>query len=132
MRRIIIVSVVLLCSACGAPDEAVDGSLVADAVVGFTANMSGLHMEEMPDSGCAGDALSPERVESIIADMSPEQQAAINEMLEMSSSFAKVELYQGDLGTGFCLPEKKKLLLLPAALQKSTNDLKAVMLEAGF
>lgn len=131
MRRLIIVSAVLLCGACGSPEEP-EASLLEDTVVGFTANMSGLRMEEMPDSGCAGDALSPERVESIIADMSPEQQAAINEMLEVSSTFAKVELYQGDLGTGFCLPEKRKLLLLPAALQKSTNDLKSVMLQAGF
>lgn len=131
--RCVMLVVLFFCSACSSTEDVTpEASLLENAVVGFTANMSGLRIEDMPESGCAGDVLSPERVESIIADMSPEQQVAINEMLELSSTFAKVELYQGDLGTGFCLPEKKKLLLLPAALQKSTNDLKSVRLQAGF
>lgn len=91
-----------------------------------------MSVHALPAQGCSGDVLSPDRLTGVIGHLSDAQRTALLQVLASGESMTRVELYKGELGTGFCLPDVQKLLLLPAQLQKASDDLQRAITEAGF
>jgi hypothetical protein len=90
-------------------------------ISGIASTMFGFRLLPLPDTGCSPSALPPERALALIQSLPEAQQVALAKTLNASSSVWSVQLYTGDLGTGFCLPAQDKLVLLPSG----ANDAKS-------
>lgn len=89
-------------------------SSAADLAATAAAKVTGLEVQEIPETGCSDSALSPSQVLELLNTMPEAQRVAVAKLLDVSSSVWSAQLYTGEGGVGLCLPAKGKLVRLPS------------------
>lgn len=109
--------VLFLCAVvlAGCGSSSTDGSSgLSSTATLYALQAAGVSIIPMPEVGCSGSAIPPEKVVELVYAFPEQQRPILATVLNASSTAWSVQMYSGEYGLGLCFPVEDKLVLVPS------------------